>query len=118
DADPSNSSWQRDLSVSHERIGDVLTAQGSLAGALDAYHQALAIRKRLADADPSNSEWQRDLSVSYWKLAEVHEGLGDSGEARHFRRRARDVLRGMRARNMYLDPPLARALEYLEGLDL
>ncbi|MBN1418137.1 MAG: DUF4062 domain-containing protein, partial [Planctomycetes bacterium] len=25
DADPSNSSWQRDLSVSHERIGDVLT---------------------------------------------------------------------------------------------
>ena len=31
-ADPGNAGWQRDLSVSHERIGDVLVAQGELRG--------------------------------------------------------------------------------------
>ena len=36
-ADPGNAGWQRDLSVSHNKIGDVLTAQGNLAAALAAY---------------------------------------------------------------------------------
>ena len=31
-ADPGNAGWQRDLSVSHDKIGDVLRAQGNLAG--------------------------------------------------------------------------------------
>ena len=29
-ADPGNASWQRDLSVSYNKIGDVLVAQGNL----------------------------------------------------------------------------------------
>ena len=29
-ADPSNAGWQRDLSMSYERLGYVLTAQGKL----------------------------------------------------------------------------------------
>ena len=36
-ADPGNAPWQRDLSVSHEKLGDVLVAQGQLAEALKAY---------------------------------------------------------------------------------
>ncbi|MBF0144499.1 MAG: hypothetical protein HQL59_13715, partial [Magnetococcales bacterium] len=36
-SDPSNAEWQRDLSVSHEKIGEVLSAQGDLAGALRAF---------------------------------------------------------------------------------
>ena len=32
--DPGNAGWRRDLSVSHERIGEVLSAQGDLSGAL------------------------------------------------------------------------------------
>ncbi|MFZ1813828.1 MAG: tetratricopeptide repeat protein [Rhizobiaceae bacterium] len=62
---------ERDLSVSHERIGDVLRAQGDLAGALVAFQASLVIRKKLAAGDPSNSQWQRDLIVSHVKLAEV-----------------------------------------------
>ncbi|MDZ4842966.1 MAG: DUF4062 domain-containing protein, partial [Hyphomicrobium aestuarii] len=53
-ANPSDLSWQRDLSVSHERIGNVLVAQGNLPAALKAFNAALAIAQRLATADPGN----------------------------------------------------------------
>jgi hypothetical protein len=33
-ADPGNAGWQRDLSVSYNKIGDVLVAQGNLPEAL------------------------------------------------------------------------------------
>jgi hypothetical protein len=32
--DPGNAGWQRDLSVSYNKVGDVLVAQGNLAAAL------------------------------------------------------------------------------------
>ena len=39
--DPANTQWQRDLSVSHDRIGDVLVAQGDGPGALAAFRTGL-----------------------------------------------------------------------------
>ena len=63
--DPANTEWQRDLSVSHEQIGDVLVAQGDGPAALRAYQEGLAIGEALAKRDPANTEWQRDLSVSH-----------------------------------------------------
>jgi hypothetical protein len=66
--DPSNAGWQRDLAISEETIGDTLSAQGNLAGALKSYQADLAISQKLAAADPSNAEWQRDLFVAYAKL--------------------------------------------------
>jgi hypothetical protein len=36
-ADPSNANWQRDLSVPHTRIGDVLFEQGNLPAALESF---------------------------------------------------------------------------------
>ena len=76
-ADPSNAGWQRDLSVSQKKVGDVLLAQGDLAGALKAYRESLAIGARLAAADPSNAGWQRDLSVSQEKVGDVLLAQGD-----------------------------------------
>jgi hypothetical protein len=46
-AAPGNAGWQRDLSVSHNRIGDVLRARGNLPAALEAFQASLAIRERL-----------------------------------------------------------------------
>ncbi|MGB7989338.1 MAG: hypothetical protein WCF44_08070, partial [Candidatus Methylophosphatis roskildensis] len=69
--DPANTEWQRDLSVSHDRIGDVLVAQGDGPGALAAYRKGLAIAEALAVRDPANAEWQCDLIVSNVKLAEA-----------------------------------------------
>ena len=78
-ADPGNAGWQRDLSVSHDRIGDVQEAQGDLAAALASYQASLAIRERLAKADPGNAGWQRDLSVSHDRIGDVQQAQGDLG---------------------------------------
>jgi tetratricopeptide (TPR) repeat protein len=75
--DPSNAGWQRDLSVSYEKVGDGLSAQGDLPGALKNYRDSLAIRDQLTKEDPSNAGWQRDLSVSYEKTGEVLRAQGD-----------------------------------------
>ena len=72
---------ERDLSVSFERVGDVLVAQGNLPEALKTYRDSLAIRDRLAKSDPGNAGWQRDLSVSFAKLAGVSRKMGASADA-------------------------------------
>ncbi|HRP23995.1 DUF4062 domain-containing protein [Thauera sp.] len=80
-ADPENTEWQRDLSVSHDRIGNVLVAQGDGAGALAAYRESLAIAEALAGRDPANTGWQRDLSVSHEKIGDVLVAQGDGAGA-------------------------------------
>lgn len=65
--DPSNPGWQRDLSVSYIKVGDVQSAQDDLSGALKSYRASLAIAEKLAKQDPGNSAWQRDLARSYWR---------------------------------------------------
>src|SRR5206468_4323871 len=80
-ADPSNAAWQRDLSVSQNNVGDVLSAQGRLDDALGAYRAGLAIAERLAPADPSNAGWQRDLSVSQERLGDVLSAQGRLDDA-------------------------------------
>ncbi len=79
--DKSDSGWQRDLSLSYEKVGDVLMAQGKLQNALDAYRQSLKIRQRLAEQDKSNSGWQRDLSLSYEKVGDVLVAQGKLQDA-------------------------------------
>jgi tetratricopeptide (TPR) repeat protein len=72
---------QRDLSVSHNKIGDVQVAQGDLAAGLTSYQASLAIRDRLTKADPGNAGWQRDLSVSHNKIGDVQVAQGDLAAA-------------------------------------
>ena len=110
-SDPSNAGWQRDLSVSQEKIGDVLRAQGDLAGGLRAYRESLAVRERLAASDPSNAGWQRDLVVSYWKMADIGEQSGQ-GDAAAWWRKAYDTLASMKQRGIML-PTDAQYLETL-----
>jgi len=76
-ANPSDTEWQRDLSVSYEKIDDVLVAQGNLPEALKNYREDLAMSERLAKFDPGNAQWQRDLSVSYDNVGGVQEARGD-----------------------------------------
>ena len=81
-ADPANTEWQRDLSISHNKLGDVARAAGDLAAARAAYQAALDIRVRLAAADPADTGWQRDLSVSHNKVGDVARAAGDLAAAR------------------------------------
>jgi tetratricopeptide (TPR) repeat protein len=80
-ADPGNADWRRDLSVSHERLGNVAVAAGDLATARTHYQASLDIREQLAAADPSNTDWQRDLSVSRNKLGDMAVAAGDLATA-------------------------------------
>jgi tetratricopeptide (TPR) repeat protein len=50
---------QRGLSVSHNKIGDVLMTKGDGEEALVEYREALAIGEALAARDPANTRWQR-----------------------------------------------------------
>ena len=79
--DPRNTQWQRDLSVSYDRIGDVQAALGDSAAALKSFQAGLAIAEGLAAGDPRNTQWQRDLSVSYNKIGNVQAAQGDSAAA-------------------------------------
>ena len=59
-ADPANAAWRRDLSVSLNRLADILHEQGDLPeAALAAYARAKDVREQLADAEPGNLDWQR-----------------------------------------------------------
>ena len=87
-SDPGNAGWQRDLSVSWEKLGDVRHGQGDLAGALQAYTASQGIAEKLAAADPGNAGWQRDLAVSWERIASAREKQGERAAARDAWRRA------------------------------
>lgn len=56
-ADPGNTGWQRDLSVSHEKIGDVEEARGDIGAAVSAYERSLPIARSLADRFPDKPQF-------------------------------------------------------------
>ena len=78
---PDSTDYQLQLSISHERIGNVLVAAGKREEALAAYQKSLAIRDKLAATDPGNTEWQRDLSISHEKIGDVLVAAGKREEA-------------------------------------
>jgi tetratricopeptide (TPR) repeat protein len=63
-ADKGNAGWQRDLSVSHDKIGRLLEKDGRLAEAMPHYEADLAIAERLAALDRANAGWQKDAEIS------------------------------------------------------
>ena len=79
--DPKQAEWQRDLSVSYERIGDLYVATGDTPAALKTYQDSLSIVQKLVELDPKQAEWQRDLSVSYEKLGDMYKANGDTPAA-------------------------------------
>jgi tetratricopeptide (TPR) repeat protein len=82
-----DSDAQRDLSVSHDKIGGVLVAQGDGPEALAAYRKGLAIAEALAGRDPANTQWQTDVVVLCAKL-------GTLAHAQNAEMRRDSLLRG------------------------
>jgi tetratricopeptide (TPR) repeat protein len=77
------------IANAHDLMGNVLSDQGDLFGALKNYRDSLALREKLANQDPANAGWQRDLSVSYEKVGDV---LSDQGELSDALKSYRDSL--------------------------
>lgn len=67
-AEPDRSDYQRDLSVSYERLGDLYRALGEGEKAREYFLKALDIAERLAQAEPDRSDYQVDLAVSLAKV--------------------------------------------------
>ena len=80
-ADRSNVARQRDLSISYDKVGNLLRHQGKLDDALKAFRDSLTIRERLATADRSNTVAQHGLSVSYDQIGNVLRVQGKVDEA-------------------------------------
>jgi tetratricopeptide (TPR) repeat protein len=76
----------RHIAMSQDLLGNVLSDQGDLPRALDAYRAGLDIQKRLAQADPSNTTVQRNVSVFHNKVGDVLRDQGDlAGALAEFR---------------------------------
>jgi len=98
-ADPGNAGWQRDVSVSYNKVGDVLVAQGQLPDALKAFRDSLAIRERLAKADPGNAGWQRDLAVSNERVGDMYAQQAEPEQAAAAFKRALGAYEELTSRN-------------------
>jgi len=90
-ADPANIQLQRDLSVSHNKLGDIARAVGDLAAARTSYQAGLDVIQRLTAADPANTPWQRDLSISHEKLGDIASSAGDLAAAQSHYQASLDI---------------------------
>jgi len=79
--DPGNTGYQRSLSVSYEKLGNIQLRLGNTQAALTHYQTSLELRKKLSLQDPDNTGYQRDLSVSYNKLGDIQLRLGNTQAA-------------------------------------
>jgi hypothetical protein len=70
--EPETTTFQRDLSISLDRIADIRERHDPTA-ALAFYEQSLDIARRLAEREPENMQVQRDLSISLEKIADIRQ---------------------------------------------
>jgi tetratricopeptide (TPR) repeat protein len=99
-SDAGNTDWQRELSVSNNKIGDVLVLQGNLPEAEKSYRAGLAIAERLAGSDAGNAGWQQDLSVSIEKLGDIYLAQGNLPSALEQYRASLDRMVPIRDRDL------------------
>ena len=77
-AEPERADYQREISVSYDKLGELMAALGQGEAARDFFQKALA------RAEPERTDHQRDLSVSYNKLGDLMAALGQGEAARDF----------------------------------
>ena len=83
---PAHSGWQRNRSVSSEKLGSLSLARGDLAEVRLHLAHSFKIRERLSTAGPTNSQWQHDLWISLVKLGYLAKSEGNIVSAiNHYR---------------------------------
>ena len=90
--EPDNAQWQWDLSASHDRIGDVLIAEGKLDEALPSYRRGLADRR---GAGQARSRTRRLAARPGRQLPQDRLARGRSdnpGEARELLEKGRAII--------------------------
>ncbi|MFT4186993.1 MAG: tetratricopeptide repeat protein [Aeromicrobium sp.] len=95
--DPSNTTWQRVLTVSLDKVGDVAAARGDLRTAQNLYTESLGIRRALITVDASNTTWQRDLTASLCKVGDVAKARDDLQTAQNLYTESLNIMRALTA---------------------
>ena len=108
--DPQSAVWQHDLSVSYDRIGDLLDKKGDREGALANFRKSLAIAKALTLRDPDNVQWQWDLSASHDRIGDALIAQGKLADALVSYRRGLEIAEALARRD-----PSARRLAARPG---
>jgi tetratricopeptide (TPR) repeat protein/tRNA A-37 threonylcarbamoyl transferase component Bud32 len=78
---------RRSRATALTNVGDVLRSQGNLAGAVECFRGAVAIRTRVAAAEPTNIHWQDELRHAHHRVGDTlvlmkdHEGMLESHRA-------------------------------------
>src|SRR5262249_23625731 len=91
-AEPDRADYQRDLSVSYNKMGDLFRALGQGEEARQAFQKSLAIAERLAQAEPDRADYQRDLIVSCVQMSENEPAM-----ARGYLSHALDIARSLQS---------------------
>ena len=82
--EPGRADYQRDLSVSYNKLGDLQSALGEGEAARQYYEKSLLLREQLVKQEPGRADYQRDLSVSYDRLGDLQRALGEGDAARQY----------------------------------
>ena len=77
------SSAHQCISISYERMGDILKAEGNLSASRKYYELDLEISKQLAEESPT-IEMRRGLSISYERMGEILKAEGDIPASRKY----------------------------------
>jgi tetratricopeptide (TPR) repeat protein len=75
--EPGSTTGLRAVSISHNKVGDMLLAAEDMTGAIAEYRASLAVIEKLVATDASNTFWQRDLSISHARIGDVLLPQGD-----------------------------------------
>lgn len=81
ESDPENFGAQRDLSVPHEKMGNVFLQTGRTKEALEQFKNCLSIRQKLATSQPQDPRAQSDLSYAHNKIGDIHFQVGELDSA-------------------------------------
>jgi tetratricopeptide (TPR) repeat protein len=81
DRNRNNPEWQRDVSVTLNRLGSIALNSSESSDALKSYEEALGIMLHLNQQDPADLRWQRELAISLSGIGDVKSQMGDAQSA-------------------------------------
>ena len=81
-ADPGNAKWQRDLAVSHAKLGLSLRRSGDVTGALAAFRHGHSLLAAIVRIAPDHAGWRRDLAWFDAAIAALADAAPDRPAAR------------------------------------
>jgi predicted negative regulator of RcsB-dependent stress response len=89
----------RILSISYNKIGDVLAARQDLKGALEQYRKSLGMFVALARRDPANTWWERHMAVAQNRLGDLLLKNNEPAAALAAHRKSHGIYKQLAARD-------------------